>query len=227
MGRAAPWSPRQILLQGLSANPASAKKVIASLRQRLTAPKRAPGHLLCKKPPGLSQFSLRSSTSIDERSPGSPPLSVDLQRVRRRLCEITRNALQRVDMRLPHGRTPRQAACVSASAIDEYLRSCLMEGHRPRASELARMVGVSRGTLIKAIKRLQGMAPGAYLKREQIACAKRLLRRGWSIERTARRAGYGTVRTFFRAFREATGVTPAVFRERERNVRRRPSGKRD
>ncbi len=151
-----------------------------------------------------------------------PLSSEDLRRLRRTI----RNALQRADMRQPHGRT-RQGAPVSATAIDEYLRSCLIEGHRPRVSELARMLGVSRGTLIKAIKRLQGMSPGAYLKREQIACAKRLLRRGWSIERTARRAGYGTVRTFFRVFREATGMTPATFRDSEQNVSRHPVRRRD
>ena len=144
-----------------------------------------------------------------------------------RLYESSRNALQRADMGQAHGRTRRQAARVSVTAIDAYLRSCLIEGHRPRVSELARLLGVSRGTLIKAIKRLQGMTPGAYLKRKQITCAKGLLRRGWSIEQTARRAGYGTERTFFRAFRDATGVTPAVFRASERNVRRQPSGRRD
>lgn len=151
-----------------------------------------------------------------------PLSSVDLRRVRRTI----RNALQRAAMRQPHGRT-RQAAPVSATAIDDYLHSCLMEGHRPRVSELARMLDVSRGTLIKAIKRLQGMTPGAYLRQEQLSCAKRLLRRGWSIERTARKAGYGTVRTFFRAFSDAVGVTPAVFRARERNVTRHPYRRHD
>jgi len=63
-----------------------------------------------------------------------------------------------------------------------------------------------------------GTTPGAYLKAEQLTRAKRFLLRGWSIERAARTAGYATKRTFYRSFQEATGTTPAAFRERERNV---------
>lgn len=129
-------------------------------------------------------------------------------------------------MKQLHG-THRQAVLISAAAIDEYFRLCITEGHRPRVSELAQILGVSRGTLIKAIKTQHGMTPGAYLKRQQIVCAKQLLQRGWPIEQTASGAGYGTVRTFFRAFREAAGMTPAAFRDRERNVTRQPVTRRD
>jgi len=112
----------------------------------------------------------------------------------------------------------RGVARVSEAAVQAYVRSCFAQQAVPRVSELAETLGVSRGTLIKQVKRLMGTTPGAYLKAEQLTRAKRFLLRGWSIERAARTAGYATKRTFYRSFQEATGTTPAAFRERERNV---------
>jgi AraC-like DNA-binding protein len=151
--------------------------------------------------------------------------------VSRAFLELSRpeeaGSVSRRDMRKTGRRTPQGTARVSIIDVDAYLRSCFAGGTSPQTSELARALGVSRGTLAKEIKRLNGMTPGAYLKQEQLVCARRLLLRGLSIEKAARRAGYGTVRTFFRSFRDATGETPATFRAREQNVSRRPSGKRD
>jgi AraC-like DNA-binding protein len=56
------------------------------------------------------------------------------------------------------------------------------------------------------------------LKAKQLARAKQLLDRGWSIDRAARKSGYATKRAFFRSFHDATGSTPEQFRRREQNV---------
>lgn len=112
----------------------------------------------------------------------------------------------------------RGAGRISVAAVHAYVRSCFARQAVPRVSELAETLGVSRGTLIKQVKKLKGTTPGAYLKAEQLNRAKRFLLRGWSIERAARTAGYATKRTFYRSFQEATGTTPAAFRKCERNV---------
>jgi AraC-like DNA-binding protein len=122
---------------------------------------------------------------------------------------------------------PARNRRISIEAIDTYVRSCFSQETSPRVSELAGSLGVSRGTLTKAVRQLRNTTPGTYIKREQLACAKRLLRRGCSIDQTAHLAGYGTVRTFFRSFSDATGMTPIAFRAAEQNVSRRWLTRRD
>lgn len=114
-------------------------------------------------------------------------------------------------MRKRPAHIPRRAR-ISLEAVGNYLRSCRADQCAPRVSELARKLGISRGTLIHAFKELQGTTPAKYFREQEIVRAKELLRRGWSIERVAREAGYGTKRSFFRSFRAATGTTPDTYR---------------
>jgi AraC-like DNA-binding protein len=115
------------------------------------------------------------------------------------------------------GPTSRGASRVSIDAVDRYFRSCVLRGRPPHVSELAERLGVSRGTLIQTLKRLQGVTPAQYFREQRLTKAKHFLRRGWPIDRIVRRAGYGTRRTFFRSFRAAAGKTPAAYRS-EQNV---------
>jgi AraC-like DNA-binding protein len=103
---------------------------------------------------------------------------------------------------------------VSVEAIDSYVYTCLERATPPRVSELARTLGVSRRTLMKDFRQLEKMTPSGYLKRKQIARAKLLLLRGWSVQRCAFAAGFGTPRSFFRSFRAIVGMTPAAYRRR-------------
>jgi AraC family transcriptional activator FtrA len=107
---------------------------------------------------------------------------------------------------------------LSLLAIDTYLRYCFSLETPPRVSELARLLDISRGTLLKQIRDLQSTTPARYLKAQQLLCAKHLLSRSLSVEDVAHHAGYGTKRTFQRSFHAATGLTPAAFRRREQNV---------
>jgi AraC-like DNA-binding protein len=119
--------------------------------------------------------------------------------------------------------TARGVARVSLGAVRTYLRFCRVYQKAPRVSELARQLGGSRGTLIRAFKEQLGTTPARCLRQDQIARAKDFLRRGWSIERVAREACYGTRRAFFRSFRAETGMTPEAYRI-EQNVTRQPRG---
>ena len=99
--------------------------------------------------------------------------------------------------------------------VDEYLQACLDDGSAPHVGDLAGWMGVSRATLHREFERRQ-ILPSQYLKQRQIEHAKRLLLitnlPAWAV---AQRSGYVENRSFFRAFRRATGVTPSEFRRRE------------
>lgn len=126
-----------------------------------------------------------------------------------------------ISLRRSGGCTRRAAARVTISAINAYVHSRFAREAVPRVSELARGLGVSRGTLTSAIKRLEGVTPARHLRRRKTACAEELLKQGVTIERVAREACYGTRRAFFRSFQAETGMTPATYRI-EQNVTKQP-----
>ncbi|HKS21833.1 MAG TPA: helix-turn-helix transcriptional regulator [Thermoanaerobaculia bacterium] len=112
----------------------------------------------------------------------------------------------------------RLRSLVSAAALrhaaDAYLAACFARETPPRASELAGNLEVSAHHLSRTFRERIGMPLSRYLKNGQLAYAKHLLRTtGRSMNEIAYAAGFGTRITFFRAFRQATGVTPTQYRE--------------
>jgi AraC-like DNA-binding protein len=83
-----------------------------------------------------------------------------------------------------------------------------------RASELAQRMKVTPARLTREFRDAVGVDVSAYLRRQQIESAKRLLREGARPAMIAAKAGFGTVRTFYRAFRRLTGITPAEYLRR-------------
>lgn len=60
-----------------------------------------------------------------------------------------------------------------------------------------------------------GQTPEEWLMRYRIARAKRyLIEEGWSLSKTATSCGYADEARFIEAFRQVTGVTPAIWRAR-------------
>lgn len=97
--------------------------------------------------------------------------------------------------------------------VRQYLESCLAIESPPRVSELAELAGLSPTQLTKGFHRRYGMSAAEYLKRWQIARAEELMRQTTlSTTVIAYRCGFGTRRTFFRAYRRIKGKTPAAFR---------------
>jgi AraC-like DNA-binding protein len=98
-------------------------------------------------------------------------------------------------------------------AVDEYLRRCFSSEATPRVSELATLLGVPREKLSRAFAALHGISLSAYLKHQQLAYAERLLVSSrLSTTRIGYLAGFGTRRTFYRAFRRDTGMSPDQYR---------------
>lgn len=102
-------------------------------------------------------------------------------------------------------------------AVDDYLRRCFASEATPRVSELATMLGVPREKLSREFAAMHGVSLSAYLKRRQLAHAERLLLTSkLSTTRIGYLAGFGTRRTFFRAFRRDTGMSPSQYRRTHR-----------
>lgn len=100
--------------------------------------------------------------------------------------------------------------------IDRYVALCCLMETPPRVAELAQFAGVSPCTLERQARR-HDISIAKALKQAQLARAKAMLR---STEESATRiayaCGFGTRRTFFRAFQRAEGMTPAQYRESAR-----------
>ena len=98
-------------------------------------------------------------------------------------------------------------------AVEEYLDRCFSTEEPPRVSELATVLGISRETLTRDFAASYGMPLSAYLKQRQLAHAKALLAESsLTITRIAYLCGFGTRRTFYRAFRRGTSMTPDEYR---------------
>lgn len=103
-----------------------------------------------------------------------------------------------------------------------YLVRCFLAGRAPQIAELAGQVGIAPLALSRLFRRATGRKLGPFIDGQQVLRARRLLR--WSpasLSVVARSSGYETERSFYRAFRRLTGMTPLRFRERSRASWRR------
>jgi len=79
---------------------------------------------------------------------------------------------------------------------------------------------MSEGHLCRLFKKEMGMSIMAYVKRQRMLMAARLLRdSGVSVGAIAQRVGVGDPNYFCRAFKQEMGVTPSEYRSRELNTR--------
>jgi AraC-like DNA-binding protein len=84
---------------------------------------------------------------------------------------------------------------------------------------LAKVSGVSEAHFARSFKQAFGLPPHRYLLTRRIERAKTLLRdTDLSITDIAFETGWESLGTFGRTFRDITGETPSVIRERERDV---------
>jgi AraC-like DNA-binding protein len=97
--------------------------------------------------------------------------------------------------------------------VREYLHWCFNESTAPRADELAGFLGISRATLCRRFGTAGLASPAAYLKAEQLAYAKELLRASsQSIATVAAAAGFGSDRSLYRMCWRMHQQTPGGLR---------------
>ena len=98
---------------------------------------------------------------------------------------------------------------------ESYISECRRANSSLRASEFAARMNRTPVQTAREFRSSVGTTLKDYLSWRQIECAKELLRntrRGTA--QIARECGFGTVRTFYRAFRRSVGCSPTRFRER-------------
>ena len=97
--------------------------------------------------------------------------------------------------------------------VDQYLRRCFATEETPRVSELASLRGMTRERLSREFAAECGVSLSVYLKRRQMRRAQHLLAASaLSTTRIGYACGFGTRRTFYRAFRRGTGMSPDRYR---------------
>jgi AraC-like DNA-binding protein len=99
--------------------------------------------------------------------------------------------------------------------IEHYVRDCFQRETRATVGELAAILGRHPDYLTRTAGAILGGASLLdYLRRKQLEEAERLITvTTLPMKEIALRAGFGTVSTFYRHFREAHGMSPGAFRK--------------
>lgn len=108
---------------------------------------------------------------------------------------------------------PRQIKEVSVAVVDDYVRACLEARSAPQVKELSQQLRISRGELSRLFRSIAHITLRRYLRLRTVETAKELLTStNTPLDEIARACGFGTRRSFFRAFKRTTGLTPAAYR---------------
>jgi len=104
------------------------------------------------------------------------------------------------------GRVTRELGKID---VARYVIDCMRRQDSPRASELAMRYGVTLSHLSRTFRTRYGQSLSGYIKALQLRRAQRLLRTTTlDTTRVGYACGFATRRTFFRAYRRATGESP-------------------
>jgi transcriptional regulator GlxA family with amidase domain len=93
------------------------------------------------------------------------------------------------------------------------VRKCFREETQPQVKELAVLLDVPAYALSRRFATATGEPLSTYLRRMQVARARRLLRAtDLPLNQVAYASGFGTRASFFRVFKATCGCTPQEFR---------------
>ena len=100
------------------------------------------------------------------------------------------------------------------TAAEQYFEDCRRAASSVRVSEFASCMQLTAVQLAREFRAAVGVGVKEHFCAMQIAWAKDLLRTtGQSTARIAIISGFGTPRTFYRAFRRSAGLSPTAFRK--------------
>ncbi|HYK02219.1 MAG TPA: AraC family transcriptional regulator [Thermoanaerobaculia bacterium] len=107
----------------------------------------------------------------------------------------------------------RKPTEIDPHEVDAYLARCWDRATAPRVSEFACELGISRVTLNLRFQEKMGTSLSEYFAAKRDKAATTLLvESSLKTEDVAVKAGFGTPRTFHRAFARKFGVSPARYR---------------
>lgn len=93
------------------------------------------------------------------------------------------------------------------SYIEAHYHDCMITNE-----QLAEISGISEVYFRKLFTERFGISPMAYIKQKKIERAQTLLRSGYAtITEVAENVGYGSIYTFSKAFKAATGMSPREY----------------
>lgn len=105
-----------------------------------------------------------------------------------------------------------------AKSVDSFLRVCdYIHRHCTEnltVSKLAEVAGYSKSHFLRMFKEFSNISCGEYIQRQRVSLAKQLLANPErSITEIVTRAGFGSVASFNRVFREQLDCTPTQYRK--------------
>lgn len=105
-----------------------------------------------------------------------------------------------------------------AKSVDSFLRVCDFINHHCTDSlsvaKLAEVAGYSKSHFLRMFKEFANISCGEYIQRQRVALARQLLADPeCSITDIVTRAGFGSVASFNRVFREQMACTPTQYRK--------------
>lgn len=107
----------------------------------------------------------------------------------------------------------RKPTEINFQEVDAYVARCREQATAPRVSEFACELGISRVTLNLRFQEKMGTSLSEYFAaKRDIAATTLLVESNLRTEDVAVMAGFGTPRTFHRAFARKFGVSPARYR---------------
>lgn len=107
----------------------------------------------------------------------------------------------------------RKPTEIDPQEVDAYVARCRERATAPRVSELACELGISRVTLNARFQEMMGTPLSEYFAAQrELAATAMLTQSNLKTEDVAVRAGFGTPRTFHRAFARRFGLSPGRYR---------------
>ena len=107
----------------------------------------------------------------------------------------------------------RKPTEIDTHEVDAYVARCRERATAPRVSEFAWELGISRVTLNLRFQEKMGTSLSEYFAaKREVAATVLLVESDLRTEDVAVRAGFGTPRTFHRAFARKFGLSPARYR---------------
>jgi YesN/AraC family two-component response regulator len=92
-------------------------------------------------------------------------------------------------------------------------------------ADAASHTGLSPKYLSRAFEDAEGRGFNAYRSSVKIKKAQELLKQGFNINQISDRLAYANAETFIRAFKKITGLTPAIYRDKDIIKKKKPSKK--